>query len=161
MRYFPREAKISNLPNPISDKDVGRLQISMNYVIQNKILTPLRNLMNNTSPLYIFLISNVFFKVASFAILGNQIAVTLCIIYINEFDDVRVVQLLNNCDLAFKQIDICMIHIFEFDYFDCVPCRFVIIADALINTTLVSASDQVLEVKRVRSDSLFAFTLAD
>jgi hypothetical protein len=80
-------------------------------------------------------------------------------VHIDEFDEVGVVDVLHDLNFVVQHVHIGSVHLFEFDDFNCVPNRLYAIPDALVDLAAVSASDEVLHVETVASDTFLTFVL--
>ena len=74
MRNFFSEAKVSDFPVATFLEDISWLQIPMNYIFASQILASLTQLIGDSSPLWIPVLSEVVLKISSFTVLHDDIA---------------------------------------------------------------------------------------
>lgn len=91
-----RKPEVPDLPNPILQEDVSGLQIAMDNAILSQVLQPLRDFIDNLPPVQIMVFLGVLLEVSSFAELGDEVAVVVRELYIDELEDVGVVELLDD-----------------------------------------------------------------
>lgn len=91
-----RKPKVSDLPNPILEEDISGLQIAMDNAMLGQVLQPLRDFIDNLAPVQIMVLLGVLLEVSSFAELGDEVAVVVRELYVDELEDVGVVQLFDD-----------------------------------------------------------------
>lgn len=91
-----RKPEVSDLPNPVLQEDIGGLQIAMHNAMLCQVLQPLRDFIDNLTPVQILMFLGVMLEVSSFAEFSNEVAVVVRELYVDELEDVGVVELLDD-----------------------------------------------------------------
>lgn len=81
---------------------------------------------------------------ATLAVVSDEVAVVLCIENIVKFDDVRMIQFLENVDLILQQLIISFVHARHFDDLDGISSLFVIVLAPAVNLTAEPAPDTLV-----------------
>jgi hypothetical protein len=114
-------------------------------------------LVQDSTPFKGIVLFSVLLKVATIAIFCDEITMIVGIMNIYEFDKIRVIEFLNDFYLVVKKVDVGHVHISDFDYFDCIPCAFDVVANPFVNFAAISTSDEIFEVEAVASHALLSF----
>lgn len=68
----------------------------MDNAMLGQVLQPLRDFIDNLAPVQIMMLLGVLLEVSSFAELGDEVAVVVGELYVDELEDVGVVQLFDD-----------------------------------------------------------------
>ena len=116
----------------------------MNDVLERQILAALWNLINNISPLNRFVIFDIFFKIPSFAVFRDYVAVITGKLKINEFHDVWMLNLLHDFYFILKHVNIGNVHLLHAYDFYGIPHLLDVILDSLVDNAAKATSDHIL-----------------
>jgi hypothetical protein len=156
MRNALGKPKVPNLPNTLLQEHIRWLEITVNDVFFRQILTPLRKLICDDSPFDAVIILGIFFQISTLAILSDEVAVIGSVEDIFECDYMGVFEGLVDIYFVVEEVDISHVHVLQLDDLDGEALALVIVADAAVDTTAETASNEVLQVEAVPADALLS-----
>lgn len=164
----PGEPEVSYFPLPLAQEDIGRLDVPVDDQVLAQVLAALEDGIEylpegllpfelvGIIPSLLFLFAQVglqeLLQVAALAEVRHDVAVVLGVVDVMEFQQVRVVELLQDLDLILEQRVVGLVDAVQVDHLHREHLAVLVLVVAAVHLAAVPAADGVIQVEVIVPD---------